>query len=718
MDGRFATGVALVSAVLLLSLFVSSAIRVFASLLPPAEAEKPWSVACLTPRNIHEFYAVHGDSPGGGNLYHVEVISSSPYPCSVWVNGIYLSAPPFGYVYRDLTLDNTKPIRVSFLTRLGRTRDILVSSTYHYITAFYEDFSEMENLSLSLLAGADKDLVNAYLWLRLPSFIRIEDNRMIVENAPAPEIWEEAEVIKRGSTGEAHIDDITGGYAACSSARIDKFSFDVPDVKTPFSLCFAASSENVDCGVEIYTPSGVYLQETKKFDQYSWVYAETSAMFVSTINNKQEGWFSATLISATTVMAVASIYPPPTFMPEISPMYLGAGPRVSAFGYYFTSENGCVLLIRAVCENGDPLPAGTKVRIGSEYLPQVEYDVWYRIYPAGTPSPSTVFVTFEIPGYINISQAVTVSERGLLGDLQVFTVDEKGNLIPALVEVRMNGVLVGSQQSTGLATFRGLSAGKATVSAVVSPSGKEGFSCLLSPPPAEVDVAPNKMSTVTLVFKRVYDTSVTGRVSVTNTGSYPLVITIDGAVTCTVLPGETAYLELPAGDHYAMYTGTEPLLYDPQVMSFTLEKGEEEHLRLRVSPARDENWVNEWMENARKGVGVGDLAVTVCDMVSGTPIPGAAVYLDVGLQQTTNSSGLCYFRGVPTGDRKVKACTQGYFPATATARVEEGAVASVRVCLRGFLYEAKPAPPTGRYLILGFLAILLPGVVMWLYRRR
>jgi hypothetical protein len=233
-----------------------------------------------------------------------------------------------------------------------------------------------------------------------------------------------------------------------------------------------------------------------------------------------------------------------------------------------------------------------------------------------------------------------------------------------------------------------------------------------------VDVAPNKMSTATLVFKRVYDTSVTGRVSVANTGSYPLVITIDGAVTCTVFPGETSYLELPAGDHYAMYTGTEPLLYDPQVTSFTLGKGEEEHLRLRVSPARDENWVSEWMENARRGVGVGDLAVIVCDMVSGTPIPGAAVYLDVGLQQTTNSSGLCYFRGVPTGDRKVKACTQGYFPATATARVEEGAVASVRVCLRGFLYEAKPAPPTGRYLILGFLAILLPGVVMWLYRRR
>jgi hypothetical protein len=729
MDGRFATGVALVSAVLLLSPFVPSAIRAFASLLPPAEAEKPWSVACFNPRNIHEFYNVVADCPEEGNLYDVLIESGSPYPYSVWINDIYFSVPPFGYIYRELILDNTKPIRVSFLTSLGRTRDILVPSTYHFISPFYEDFSFIENLSLSLLAGADKDLENAYLWLRMPSFIYIEDNRMVVRKYPAPDIWEEAEVIKRGSTGEARIDDIVGGHAVCSSAKID-ISFNVPDVKTPFSLRFATYSENVDCAVEVYTPSGVHLQETKKFDQYSWVYAETSAIFVSTIINKQ-GWeyFDAVLIPATTVMAVASIYPPPTFMPpptlpptfmpKIAPMYLGAGPKVSAFGYYFTSENGCVLLVRAVCENGDPLPAGTKVRMDSEYLSQTEYDVWYKIYPAGTPSPSTVFVTFEVPGYINISQAVPVSERGLLGDLQVFTVDEKGNPIPALVEVRMNGVLVGSQQSTGVAAFRGLSAGKATVSAVVSPSGKEGFSCLLSPPPAEVDVAPNKMSTATLVFKRVYDTSVTGKVSVTNTGSYPLVITIDGAVTYTVFPGETSYLELPAGDHYAMYTGTEPLLYDPQVMSFTLGKDEEEHLRLRVSPARDENWVSEWMENARKGVGVGDLAVIVCDMVSGTPIPGASVYLDVGLQQTTNSSGLCYFRGVPTGDRKVKACTQGYFPATATARVEEGAVASVRVCLRGFLYEAKPAPPTGRYLILGFLAILLPGVVMiWQYRRR
>jgi hypothetical protein len=116
---------------------------------------------------------------------------------------------------------------------------------------------------------------------------------------------------------------------------------------------------------------------------------------------------------------------------------------------------------------------------------------------------------------------------------------------------------------------------------------------------------------------------------------------------------------------------------------------------------------------------VGDLAVTVADKASGTPIPGATVYLDVGLQQTTNSSGMCYFKGVPTGDRKVKACAQGYFPTTVTAKVSEGTATSVQVFLRGFLYEAKPAPPTGRYLILGFLAILLPGVVMiWQYRRR
>jgi hypothetical protein len=392
-------------------------------------------------------------------------------------------------------------------------------------------------------------------------------------------------------------------------------------------------------------------------------------------------------------------------------MYLGAGPKVSSFGYYFTSEKGCVLLIRAVCENGDPLPAGTKVRMDSEYLSQTEYDVWYKIYPAGTPPPSTVFVTFEVPGYINISQAVPVSTGGLLGDLQVFTVDEKGNPVPALVEVRMNGALVGSQQSTGVATFRGLSAGKATVSGVSTG--------LLSPPPVEVGVAPNRMSTATLVFRRIYDPSVTGKVSVTNTGSYTLVVTIDGTDTYTVAPGETAYLELPAGNHYVVYTGTEPLLYEPEMETFTLEQGEEKSLSLQVSPARDESWLNDWMENARMGVGVGDLAVVVMDKASGTPIPGAVVYLDVGLQQTTNSSGLCYFKGVPTGDRKVKACAQGYFPTTATAKVSEGAATSVQVFLRGFLYEAKPAPPTGRYLILGFLAILLPGVVMiWQYRRR
>jgi len=402
--------------------------------------------------------------------------------------------------------------------------------------------------------------------------------------------------------------------------------------------------------------------------------------------------------------------PPPSPPMYLENMYLGAGPKVSAFGYYFTSENGCVLLVRAVCENGDPLPAGTRVRMDSEYLSQTEYDVWYKIYPAGTPPPSTVSVTFEIPGYINISQAVAVSTGGALGDLQVFTVDEKGNPVPALVEVRMNGALVGSQQSTGVATFRGLSAGKATVSGVSTG--------LLSPPPIEVDVAPNRMSTATLVFRRIYDPSVTGKVSVTNTGSYTLVITFDGKDTYTVSPGETVYLEMPAGDHYAVYTGTEPLLYDPQVITFTLEQGEEELQYLQVSPARDENWLREWMENARMGVGVGDLAVTVVDKASGTPIPGATVYLDVGLQQTTNNSGLCYFKGVPTGDRKVKACAQGYFPTTATAKVSEGAATSVQVFLRGFLYEAKPSPPTGRYLILGFLAILLPGVVMWLYRRR
>ena len=392
-------------------------------------------------------------------------------------------------------------------------------------------------------------------------------------------------------------------------------------------------------------------------------------------------------------------------------MYLGGGSMtVSAFAYYFTSDRGCVLLVRAVCENGDPLPAGSKIKIDGEYLSQVEYDVWYKIYPAGTPPPSTVSVTFEIPGYISTSLALPVSVGGTIGDLQVFTVDEKGNPVPSLVEVRMNGALVGSQQSTGVATFRGLSAGKATVSGVSTG--------LLSPPPIEVDVAPNRMSTATLVFRRIYDPSITGKVSVTNIGAYPIVVTFDGIYTYTISPRGAICVELPAGNHYAVYRGTEPLLYEPQVITFTLEQGEEELQYLQVSPARDENWLREWMENARNGVGVGDLAVTVVDKASGTPIPGAVVYLDVGLQQTTNNSGLCYFKGVPTGDRKVKACAQGYFPTTATAKVSEGAATSVQVFLRGFLYEAKPSPPTGRYLILGFLAILLPGVVMWLYRRR
>ena len=701
MDGRFATGVALVSTVLLLSPFVPSAIRAFASLLPPVEAEKPWSVACYTTQNITGFYNIWCASPGEGNQYRVTVSTG----VSAYVNGIYLSNTS-----TDLVLDNTRPIRVSVVTPLGRSRDILVPSVYHYISVSYEGLGPQYQAPASLLGGADKGLVNGYLRAKMPSFIGIEDGRMVVLENAAPSIIE-VEGRKSGSTSTVTISLL--GSSVSYSVKIDELSFNVPDIKTPFYLRLMTSYEGGKIGVEAYTPLGVQLQETKKFDQYSWIYAETGGMFSIILDDERDGWFAAVVVPAPMVVATASIYLPSiTFMPvEIAPMYLGAGPKVSSFGYYFTSENGCVLLVRAVCENGDPLPAGTEVRIGSEYLPQVEYDVWYRIYPAGTPPPSTVFVTFEIPGYINISQAVAVSTGGALGDLQVFTVDEKGNPVPALVEVRMNGALVGSQQSTGVATFRGLSAGKATVSGVSTG--------LLSPPPIEVDVAPNRMSTATLVFRRIYDPSIAGKVSVTNTGSYPLVVTVDGTETYTVAPGETAYLELPAGNHYVVYTGTEPLLYEPEMETFTLEQGEEKSLSLQVSPARDENWLREWMENISKGIGVGDLAVTVVDKASGTPIPGATVYLDVGLQQTTNNSGLCYFKGVPTGDRKVKACAQGYFPTTATAKVSEGAATSVQVFLRGFLYEAKPAPPTGRYLILGFLAILLPGVVMiWEYRRR
>jgi len=697
MDGRFATGVALVSAVLLLSPFVPSAIRAFASLLPPAEAEKPWSVACYTTENITGFYNIYCASPREGNVYHIGIGRNT----SAYVNGIYLSNTS-----TDLVLDNTRPIRVSVVTPLGSSRDILVPSIYHSIGVSYQSLSQQYQAPASLLAGADKGLVNAYLWAKIPSFIGIENGRMVVLENAAPSIVE-VEGRKSGSTGTVTI-SLLGSSVSCS-VKIDELSFNVPDIKTPFYLRIMTSYENGKIGVEAYTPFGVQLQETKKFDQYSWIYAETDGM-LSIILEEKDRWFAALVVPAPMVVATASIYLPS--MPvEIAPMYLGAGPKVSSFGYYFTSENGCVLLVRAVCENGDPLPAGTRVRMDSEYLSQTEYDVWYKIYPAGTPPPSTVSVTFEIPGYINISQAVAVSTGGALGDLQVFTVDEKGNPVPALVEVRMNGALVGSQQSTGVATFRGLSAGKVTVSGVSTG--------LLSPPPIEVDVAPNRMSTATLVFRRIYDPSITGKVSVTNTGSYPLVVTVDGTETYTVAPGETAYLELPAGNHYVVYTGTEPLLYEPEMETFTLEQGEEKSLYLQVSPARDENWLREWMENARNGVGVGDLAVTVVDKASGTPIPGAVVYLDVGLQQTTNNSGMCYFKGVPTGDRKVKACAQGYFPTTATAKVSEGAATSVQVFLRGFLYEAKPAPPTGRYLILGFLVILLPGVVMiWQYRRR
>jgi len=385
--------------------------------------------------------------------------------------------------------------------------------------------------------------------------------------------------------------------------------------------------------------------------------------------------------------------------------------RVSSFCYYFTSEKGCVLLVRATLENGDPLPYGTRVLLDGEYLRQAEWDVWYKTYPAGYPAPASVTPVFEIPGMMSVMLSCPVSVRGLMGGLTVFTVDREGNPVLALVKVEAGGSAWTARSADGVASFPGLPAGRATVSALPVEAGR-----YVAPSPVSVDVAPNKVSTATMVFSPLYDPSRTGGVSITNTGAYTVVVRTDFGEEVRVAPMETLYLELPAGTHFICYTGENPLLFDPQYFVFEVNEGETLSLSVSVSPARDERWLEEWMENVRMGRGVGDLVVLVVDKATGLPVPGATVALDVGLQLTTGSDGRCRLTGVPAGDRVVTALSPGFFPSRARVRVEAGTTASATVELRGFLYEAKPPPPTSKVVVLLFLVVLLSGVL--LARRR
>ena len=88
------------------------------------------------------------------------------------------------------------------------------------------------------------------------------------------------------------------------------------------------------------------------------------------------------------------------------------------------------------------------------------------------------------------------------------------------------------------------------------------------------------------------------------------------------------------------------------------------------------------------------------------------MFLDVGLQLATGADGRCRFTGVPAGDRTVTASSPGFFPSKAKVKVEEGRISSVTVELRGFLYEAKPPPPTGRVVALLFSVVLLSGLLL------
>jgi len=411
--------------------------------------------------------------------------------------------------------------------------------------------------------------------------------------------------------------------------------------------------------------------------------------------------------------AVAPPLPPTPTQPTVTTVTQHAiEPRVSSFCYYFTSENGCVLLVRATFENGDPLPYGTKVFLDGECLRQVEWDVWYKTYPAGQPAPAVVTPVFEIPGMMRVMLSCPVSVRGLMGGLTVFTVDREGKPVLALVRVEAGGNVWTSRSADGVASFPGLPAGRATVSAIPVEAGR-----YVAPSPVSVDVAPNRVTTVTMVFSPLYDPSKTGGVSITNTGAYTVVVRTDAGEEARIAPGETVYLDLPAGKHFITYTGENPLLFEPQHLVFEVPEGGTLSLSVSASPARDEKWLEEWMENIRLGRGVGDLAVLVVDKATGLPVQGATVFLDVGLQLTTGADGRCRFTGVPAGDRTVTASSPGFFPSKARVRVEAGMTSSVTVELRGFLYEAKPPPPTGWVVALLFLVVLLSGLLLAWGRR-
>jgi len=300
-----------------------------------------------------------------------------------------------------------------------------------------------------------------------------------------------------------------------------------------------------------------------------------------------------------------------------------------------------------------------------------------------------------------------VSVRGLIGGLTVFTVDRTGSPVLALVNVEAGGGVWTARSDGGVASFTGLPAGRATVSVLPVEGGK-----YVAPSPVSVDISPNRISTVTMVFSPLYDPSKTGRVGITNVGAYTAAVYPDAGEEVRVGPGETVYLELPAGRHFIVYTGEDPLLFEPQHLVFEVVEGQTLYLSVSVSPVRDEKWLEEWMENVRRGVGVGDLAVLVVDKATGLPVPGATVTLDMGLKLTTGADGWCRFSGVPAGDRTVTALSPGFFPSRARAVVEEGRMSSVTVELRGLLYEARPPPPINKVVVLLFFVVLFSGVLL------
>jgi len=422
-----------------------------------------------------------------------------------------------------------------------------------------------------------------------------------------------------------------------------------------------------------------------------------TAFLVETTVGTYELWFRKIGVAAPA---------PPTPLVIPMPLYTTAV-GVSSYCYYFASENGCVLLVRATFENGEPLPPGTRILLDGGYLEQAAWDAWYRMYPPGHPAPESVTLAFEIPGMMRVMKDCPVSVRKPMGGLTVFTVDREGKPVPAIVKVEAGGRAWTARSSDGAASFPGLPAGKATVSAIPVESGRYA-----PPRPVSVDVAPNRVTTVTLVFPPLYDPSRTGRVAITNVGMHMAVVRIDAGEELRVGPGETVYRELPAGKHFVACTGENPLLFEPQYLVFDVVEGETLHLSVSVSPARDEGWLREWTENVRMGRGIGDLVVLVVDKATGLPVTGATVTLDVGLRLTAGMDGWCRFSGVPVGNRTVTALSPGFFPSRARVRVLEGGTASVAVELAGFQYEAGPPSPTGAVAALLLLAALLSGLLL------